>query len=618
MRFGIAPRILVAGLVVVAFLAIRLVFVVYTFHGLHHTITREQHAEEATLVASRIESLVLDLETGTRGYILTHDNTFLQPWRMAQAELPAQSIRLQELDPGSETAAIASAWRVYLRDYSRPAVRLVQVDPAAARSRLVAGKGKQRVDAIRALIGRYMARTVTATADERREAARQQHLGIQLALAAIGLSIVLFGLIVGYFVRTAVLPLRRIAAATGDVAAGRIVSVPERGAGEVGRLAAAFNEMARSLERSQRDLEEQNVDLERLANLLRGVLDATIDGILLSDRDGGVQLANRPMLTMAEELGMSRGENVVDNLLSIAELMVDSASYRAAIERLRTSPDEETFNEFELAGTGRVFQGFTSPVHDLRGAFTGRIWTLREVTQQRELDRLKDDFVATVSHELRTPLTSMMGFLEMIRAGDAGELTEDQQRFLTIVYRSSERLQRLVDDLLFVARVDANGLQLHLGDVQVDQVVAEVAEAMSALAQVRELELVVEVEPVPALRGDRERLIQIVANLLSNAIKFTPAGGRVVARTFARADVVTIEIEDTGIGVPPAEQERLFERFFRSTTATAHAIPGTGLGLVIARAIAEAHGGAITVRSEEGAGACFRVELPAGSEAAAA
>ena len=115
--------------------------------------------------------------------------------------------------------------------------------------------------------------------------------------------------------------------------------------------------------------------------------------------------------------------------------------------------------------SGRVFQGFTAPVLDDRGGFLGRIWTLREVTQQRELDRLKDDFVATVSHELRTPLTSMMGFLEMIREGEAGELNEEQQRFLAIVYRSSERLQRLVGDLLFVARLDANGLQLQFGDV---------------------------------------------------------------------------------------------------------------------------------------------------------
>jgi signal transduction histidine kinase len=115
---------------------------------------------------------------------------------------------------------------------------------------------------------------------------------------------------------------------------------------------------------------------------------------------------------------------------------------------------------------------------------------------------------------------------------------------------------------------------------------------------------------VAPLEGDRERVAQVVANLISNAVKFTPPGGRVVARTFVDGDRAVAEIEDTGIGIPEAEQSHLFERFFRSSTATEQAIPGTGLGLVIAKAIVEAHGGRIRVRSESGVGTCFRVELP--------
>jgi signal transduction histidine kinase len=189
-----------------------------------------------------------------------------------------------------------------------------------------------------------------------------------------------------------------------------------------------------------------------------------------------------------------------------------------------------------------------------------------------------------------------MGFLEMIREEEAGELTDEQRRFLSIVYRSSERLQRLVGDLLFVARLDANGLQLQLGDVHVDDVLRECIEATAALARAREL--------------DRERLMQLATNLLSNAVKFTPGGGLVTARTYVDGSDAVIQVEDTGIGIPPLDQERLFQRFFRSTTATEQAIPGTGLGLVISKAIAEAHGGSISVRSEPGAGTCFTVRLP--------
>src|SRR6201999_2077425 len=140
-------------------------------------------------------------------------------------------------------------------------------------------------------------------------------------------------------------------------------------------------------------------------------------------------------------------------------------------------PEESSADEFELADSSRVFIGFTAPVRGDDEGLLGRIWTLREVTQQRELDRLKDDFVATVSHELRTPLTSMMGFLQMIREGEAGDLTPEQDRFLSIVYRSSERLQRLVGDLLFVARLDASGIQLQTQDVRLDEVMHEAIES---------------------------------------------------------------------------------------------------------------------------------------------
>jgi signal transduction histidine kinase len=223
---------------------------------------------------------------------------------------------------------------------------------------------------------------------------------------------------------------------------------------------------------------------------------------------------------------------------------------------------------------------------------------------------MKDEFVATVSHELRTPLTSMMGFLQMIREGEAGEVTAEQERFLAIVYRSSERLQRLVGDLLFVARLDASGIQLQRADVRVDEVVNEALEAVSGSAKARALQVETSIDEVPAIDADRERLVQLISNLLNNALKFTPAGGTLTARVFSNNGNVVAEVEDTGIGIPEAEQDRLFQRFFRSTTATVQAIPGTGLGLVISKAIAEAHGGRITVRSRPGVGTCFRVELP--------
>jgi signal transduction histidine kinase len=331
---------------------------------------------------------------------------------------------------------------------------------------------------------------------------------------------------------------------------------------------------------------------------------------VLSDLEGNVQIANRPLRRLAIDLGFRGGANVVDQLLSVADKIKDRERFVETMERLRRHPEQPSADEFELLGGVRTFVGYTAPVRGDEGLI-GRIWTLRELTQERELDRLKDEFVATVSHELRTPLTSLMGFLEMLREGEAGELTPDQARFLGIVYRNSQRLERLVGDLLFVARLDAGGLQLHLEDgVSLDAVVAEAVEAAGANARSHEVELEFESNGAVSVRADRERLMQLVANLLSNAVKFTPAGGCVTARVFAEDGVGVIEVEDTGIGIPKPEQERLFQRFFRASTATDQAIPGTGLGLAITRAIAEAHDGRITFRSEPGEGTCFRIEIP--------
>ena len=609
---GLTIRILIAAVFLGVFFVVQFLVTNSRLAAIRHHTQSEQRAEQSIVAAIGIERLVIDLSSATRGYVLTRQPAYLSSWRVANRELPVQSRVLlgYSSDPGAR--AVVAAWHGYLSRYAAPLVAEARSDPARARARVATLEGVRRLTRVRGSIDRFVAQRNATVAHDRTAIDSTEHRTLLIenlgALARVGVFLVIFA----YLLRAVVRPLRRIAAATREIAAGRDApELPERGAGEVGELARSFNAMSRSLTRSRQALEEQNEDLERLANQLRAVLDATVDGILLSDAEGNVQLANRPILELTRDLGMSYApENVVDRLLSVAGRMRDPEAYRAAMERLRSSSEISTFDEFEDSVSGRVFQGFTSPVRDDRGGFVGRIWTLRDVTQQRELDQLKDDFVATVSHELRTPLTSMMGFLEMLRDEQAGELSEEQSRFLAIVYRSSERLQRLVGDLLFVARLDANGLQMRFGPVQVDEVVRDCVEVASALARSRGIELGTDLAELPAIRADQERLGQLVSNLVSNAIKFTPDGGHVVVRARAEEDVIAIEVEDDGIGIPEAELGRVFQRFFRSSTATQQAIPGTGLGLVISKAIAEAHGGTMSLRSEEGRGTCFRVELP--------
>lgn len=619
MRFGLTARILIGGGIVAVVFVLQFVLTIGSFRSIRHNTHEEQRSAQAVVAAIRVEKLILDFETGTRGYVLTSNPQFLEPYLQAQQALPARSKALMQLAPGPMSKELDRAWRAYVADYAKPVIKLMSRSPALARAKVATGEGKRRVDRMRALIDPFVARVNALAERDRGRVSSTVNSGVRIGLLGAVLRALAFAAIIAYLLRFAVAPIRRISSATERVAGGDLdVKVPEEGPGEIGQLARSFNQMAASLVGQQEDLASQNVDLERLANVLRAVLDSTVDGILLSDAEGNVQLANRPVLNLTRDLGMSYEGPVVDRLLSVEHRIKDREKYRAAMERLRTNPNESTFDEFEDTISGRVFQGFTAPVLDDRGGYLGRVWTLREVTQQRELDRLKDDFVATVSHELRTPLTSMMGFLEMIREGEAGQLTDDQKRFLAIVYRSSERLQRLVGDLLFVARLDASGLQLHFADVRLDEIAGEIVESSSALARSREILLRSDLGKVPAVLGDRERLVQLVGNLLSNAMKFTPAGGTVDVRTFVDGGNVVLEVADTGIGIPEGEQDRLFQRFFRSSTATEQAIPGTGLGLVISRAIAEAHGGTIGVTSKAGEGTCFRVELPLEPEEVAA
>jgi len=235
----------------------------------------------------------------------------------------------------------------------------------------------------------------------------------------------------------------------------------------------------------------------------------------------------------------------------------------------------------------------------------------------RELDHLKDNLISVVSHELRTPLTSILGYLELLDQ-DRDQLTQRQRHFLGVVGRNADRLLNIVVDLLFVAQAHAGQMVLDRRPVDLSELVDEAVDA--ALPAANERQITVTVVPCveTAVRGDRQRLAQVLDNLLSNALKFTPRNGAVEVRLSAARDEVVLEVADTGIGIPASAQRELFTRFFRTDAAIAAAIQGTGLGLSIVKAIVDGHGGRVGVESAEGKGATFRVTLPRLASAAAA
>jgi signal transduction histidine kinase len=614
---GLGLRLFLTAALVLALVSVALVTLGFQVNTLRSETRSAHHSEQVLVAATNLDELQDEMVAAVNSYLISRDQASLGVWRKDSATVPTvgQFLISQVLGTPDEDRArtLVAGVNSYLRDVAEPVLALAASQPVAARALAVRLEQTHSAGALRAKFEPFLAAATTAANTKAKKADDTANVIIALFGIRIGGSFLVIVGIMIFLQWRIVVPIRRVSLAAERLARGEPPErLPTRGSDEVTRLGRSFNSMAASIERQRSEHEDQNRDLERLATVLRAVLDSTIDGILLTDLEGNVQLANRPLLRFGEELGIPGEGTAVERLLAIRHKMREEDRYVETMERLGAHPEDPSADEFEVANPYRVFVGYTAPVRDESGALIGRIWTLRDVTQERQLDRLKEEFVATVSHELRTPLTSMMGFLEMLREGEAGQLTAEQDRFLAIVYRSSERLQRLVGDLLFVARLDASGIQLQPTELRLDELVRDAVEVASALARAGEIALSVESSPPEGimLRADPERLAQLVGNLISNALKFTRAGGRVQVRTFVDGEQAVIEVEDNGIGIPLPEQGRIFERFFRSSAATEQAIPGTGLGLVISRAIAEAHAGRISVVSEPGQGTTFRVELP--------
>ncbi|HZS23792.1 MAG TPA: ATP-binding protein [Gaiellaceae bacterium] len=252
----------------------------------------------------------------------------------------------------------------------------------------------------------------------------------------------------------------------------------------------------------------------------------------------------------------------------------------------------------------------------LRSRASGEARLLSEQNEGlRELDRMKDEFIAVISHELRTPLTSIAGYLELV-LDDADLLTPDHHEFLTVVSRNVDRLTLLANDLLLLAAAENGTLALAKTEFELSALLEEAENAARPQATADDIALRLEVDGKSYVHADRPRLAQLLDNLISNAIKFTPTGGSVTVRARRAGDDLLVEVEDSGIGIPADELPRLFDRFYRARTARARKVGGTGLGLAIAKTIADAHDARLDVQSDLGRGTTFQLRLPTTSRTA--
>jgi PAS domain S-box-containing protein len=338
------------------------------------------------------------------------------------------------------------------------------------------------------------------------------------------------------------------------------------------------------------------------------------DGLLMLDRHGVVVSCNPALATM---LGMRR-----------QDILGQQAVTPEADPRLRAICEPATVkertgvlaHEVEIAPTisggdalpPRRLRIFSTTVNDETGRRIGEVRVVHDVTKERELEEMKDEFFSTISHELRTPLFSIQGFVRLILDGDVPD-AGTQREFLVIIGRQAEQLTQLVTNLLNMSRLESGKLEMHRESVQLLDVLQQTLSKLQSIAQAKDIALEADFPArLPTITGDQSWLEQVATNLVANAIKFTPEGGRVRVSAQDSNGEALVEVSDTGIGIPADALDRIFDKYYRVSDESGQRPEGTGLGLHIARQIVELHGGRIWAESELGQGSTFRFTLPCG------
>jgi two-component system, OmpR family, phosphate regulon sensor histidine kinase PhoR len=357
-------------------------------------------------------------------------------------------------------------------------------------------------------------------------------------------------------------------------------------------------ERAIQMRRLDRQVTVQQALLEQHARLLEHV----DNGVLLVDADGTIVYWNpaaQAITGLGPEVALGRP---VSEVLGGWDGIVDEvpvSSEPSASPRDATVPLDVGGRELWISLSGVEFDG-------------GVVYAFRNLTEERALDELKSEFVATVSHELRTPLSAIYGCAQTLRRQDVELDGATAQRLLEVVAHECERLTRIVGDILLANQLDAGRLRLIREEIDVQLLVAEIVEEMRASLGVEgriELEVAMP-EPITPVFGDADKLRQILLNLVDNAVKYSPEGGRVVLRAEARDGGLRFEVSDEGLGIAHNEQQRIFGKFYRVDPNLTRGVGGTGLGLYICRELARRMDGRISVRSREGEGSTFLVDLP--------
>jgi signal transduction histidine kinase/CheY-like chemotaxis protein len=351
----------------------------------------------------------------------------------------------------------------------------------------------------------------------------------------------------------------------------------------------------------------------------RAVLASISDGVIVNDVDGQAIMINQAAVRLLRLEGKTAVGTDVRELFSAfssrGRVTVEDALDRLYADPYSYAPGEgitETIIEIGM----KVIQAHLSPVLTEVGEFMGIVTVLRDITREVEAERAKTDFVSNVSHELRTPLTAIKGYSDLLLSHAIGQVNDQQVNFLKIIQKNANNLVTLINDLLDISRVESGRMELNAHPLQMEIIVRDVADMVRPMCDQKNLDLTVDIQPsIGLVLGDRNRLTQVVSNLASNACRYTSEGGHVTLKLSGSDDAIRVDVIDTGIGIAPEDQVKIFQRFYRVNHPTVSAVSGTGLGLSLAKMLVEMHGGRIWVESTLGEGSTFTFILPLHSRA---
>lgn len=411
-----------------------------------------------------------------------------------------------------------------------------------------------------------------------------------------GIALVIIAAISVFIARKITRPVREIIEVSTDLANHKYDSrIHGKISGELQDLSISVNTLAESLE-------TQMFEIKQNEQRLNAIVQNLVSGVMLINVDKQVIMTNRTMYQILGETEIT-GKPFYEVIKSFALSQLIEGTFET-----KTIQQKEIILYFPRE---MILDASVSPILGENGEITGIILLLHDITQIRHLENVRSEFVTNVSHELKTPVTALKGFAETLLDG---AMYDEMllKKFLTIIKEESDRLHRLIMDILALSRIEQNPVPENVELVEVDEVIEQSARTIFEMATEKNIQVIIPEKTIPSvtIETDRDKLQQILINLLSNAINYTPVDGKVEVKLIEQEAEVIIEVTDNGIGIPAKDIDRVFERFYRVDKARSRHSGGTGLGLSIVKHLVENCGGRIEVESQEEVGSTFRVTLP--------